>query len=619
MSRAAGVRKMIGARIFLTILGLCVLLIIGEKACPAAIAADSAESVSAPRTSKDTYCQTKGVVSGPRPPVLTDADYPRPSEFPISESRVVIWVFAQQHNYWGAFVFGVLVLVVLLEIGSLTVRTGESTQRYDGYAYEMLRLVVLALSAAAALGGLLLFGLLALYPDLTRYLASVFRSFFLGYGLLLIVFNAVVYLYYSTWQRMSAGLSKWLHASLGVLAGSLGTLLVLISNAWGSFMLSPAGVDQYGRFLGNYWHVLHTATWNPLNVHRIAGHIVFGAAVISAYAAYWALTEKTLEGRVRYDRMAYMAALIMMFVLFTFQFSGYWLMREIYAYKQQIGISMLGGLLAWLGLVLAGLFGSLFLGINYYLWQRINAEDEGACYSRYAKYVFLILAACMAVYITPHTIVMTPRELLQMGGQQHQVLGNYGVESAKNAAINIMIVTTMWSFVLWGKSRFRNASQSIDRFIAVAFFAGAANILWLGIYGYYIPANVRVGLSVPMNMTTLSLVVLSSVVFRRFSQVGARSHHTWESMSVRGYYVLFFLAFTITWIMGLGGYRRSSARLFWHVTDIMRDNSSWAFTHTTGFAANVITMNAIIFWLGLLLLVWMARLGKDRLEEKSSA
>jgi cytochrome bd-type quinol oxidase subunit 1 len=613
VARQKGLRETIVNQIF----GVCIFLILAATVLPEAIATDLSDPNN-PAVSRDTYYKTLGIISGPRAPVLTDADYPRPSELPISESRVVIWVLAQQHNYWGAFVFGVLVLVVLLEISSMMVCTPESTQQYDGYAYEMLRLVVLALSAAAALGGLLLFGLLALYPDLTRYLASVFRPFFLGYGILLILFNAVVYLYYSTWVSMSAGLSKWLHASFGVLAGSLGTLLVLISNSWGSFMLSPAGVDQYGRFLGNYWQVLHTATWNPMNVHRIAGHIVFGAAVISAYAAYRALTEKTREERVRYDRMAYMAALTMMCVLFTFQFGGYWLMREIYAYKTEIGITMLGGLLAWLGLVLAGLFGSLFLGINYYLWQRINAEGEGACYGRYAKYVFLSLAACMAVYTTPHTFVMTPRELLQMGGQQHQVLGNYGVESAKNAAVNIMMVVTMWSFILWGKSRFRNASPSIDRFVAVAFCVGAANILWLGIYGYYIPANVRVGLSVSTAVTTLSLVVLSSIVFRRCSQAGARSPHAWESMSVRGYYVLFFLAFTITWIMGLGGYRRSSARLFWHVTDIMRDNSSWAFTHTTGFAANIITLNAIIFWLGLLLLVWMARLGKVCLEGKPS-
>ncbi|MBI3355826.1 MAG: hypothetical protein HY038_03480 [Nitrospirae bacterium] len=51
----------------------------------------------------------------------------------------------------------------------------------------------------------------------------------------------------------------------------------------------------------------------------------------------------------------------------------------------------------------------------------------------------------------------------------------------------------------------------------------------------------------------------------------------------------------------------------------MRDNSPWAFTHTVGFAANVITMNAIIFWLGLLLLVWMTKLGKDRLKGTPSA
>lgn len=614
VARQKGLRGAFVNQIF----GACIFLILAATVLPEAFATDLSDPNN-PAVSRDTYYQTLGIISGPRAPVLTDADYPRPSELPISESRVVIWVLAQQHNYWGAFVFGVLVLVVILEIGSLTVCTHESTQRYDSYAYEMLWLVVLALSAAAALGGLLLFGLLALYPDLTRYLASVFRPFFLGYGILLILFNAVVYLYYATWQCMSAGLSKWLHASLGVFAGSVGTLLVLISNAWGSFMMSPAGVDQYGRFLGNYWQVLHTATWNPLNVHRIAGHIVFGAAVISAYAAYRALTEKTREERVRYDRMASMAALTMMFVLFTFQFGGYWLMREIYAYKTEIGISMLGGLLAWLGIVLVGLFGSLFLGINYYLWQRINAEDDGVRYSRYAKYVFLTLAVCMAVYITPHTLVMTPRERLQMGGQQHQVLGNYGVESAKNVAINIMMVVTMWSFILWGKSRFRNASHSIDRFIVVAFLVGAANILWLGIYGYYIPANVRVGLSVPTVVTTLSLAVVSGVVFRRFSQVGARSHQAWESMSVRGYYVLFFLAFTITWIMGLGGYRRSSVRLSWHVNEIMRDNSPWAFTHTVGFAANVITMNAIIFWLGLLLFVWMAWLGKDRLERTPSA
>jgi cytochrome d ubiquinol oxidase subunit I len=571
--------------------------------------------------SRDVYYKTEGVVAGPAAPRLTDQDYPRLSEFPaLRESRLVIWVLAQQHNYWGGFVFGALVLIVMLEIGSLTVRTRESVQRYDGYAYEILRLVVLALSVAAVLGGLLLFGLLALYPDLTRYLASVFRPFFLGYGVLLVVFSLVLYLYYATWQSMSVGLPKWFHASLGVLAGGLGTLLVLISNAWGSFMQSPAGVDEYGRFLGNYWQVLHTALWNPLNVHRIAGHIVFGAAVIAAYAAYRALTEKTREDRARYDWMAYVALLTVVFALFTIPFGGYWLSREIYAYRQQMGITMFGGLLAWWGIILVSLIASVFFGINYYIWQRIASTGREERYRHYPKYIFLALALCTVPYISPHTMVMTPLEFKQLGGQQHQVLGNYGVESAKQPAINIMIIVTMWSLITWWKCQQKPEQSPFWRseaFVGGVFLLAIANLIWMGIYGYSIPANVRVGLQLPMVATTFSVVIMGLLIYGRTPKLSQWSQAGWGSLSVRGYYALFFLAFAISWVMGLGGYRRSSLRLFWHVNEIMRDNSPWGFTHTNGFAANVITMNAIIFWLGLLLLIWMARLGKDRLAEKS--
>jgi cytochrome d ubiquinol oxidase subunit I len=573
--------------------------------------------------SRDVYYKTEGVVAGPAAPRLTDQDYPRLSEFPaLRESRLVIWVLAQQHNYWGGFVFGALVLIVMLEIGSLTVRTRESVQRYDGYAYEILQLVVLALSVAAVLGGLLLFGLLALYPDLTRYLASVFRPFFLGYGVLLVVFSLVLYLYYATWQSMSVGLPKWFHASLGVLAGGLGTLLVLISNAWGSFMQSPAGVDEYGRFLGNYWQVLHTALWNPLNVHRIAGHIVFGAAVIAAYAAYRALTEKTREDRARYDWMAYVALLTVVFALFTIPFGGYWLSREIYAYRQQMGITMFGGLLAWWGIILVSLIASVFFGINYYIWQRIASTGREERYRHYPKYIFLALALCTVPYISPHTMVMTPLEFKQLGGQQHQVLGNYGVESAKQPAINIMIIVTMWSLITWWKCQQKPEQSPFWRseaFVGGVFLLAIANLIWMGIYGYSIPANVRVGLQLPMVATTFSVVIMGLLIYGRTPKLSQWSQAGWGSLSVRGYYALFFLAFAISWVMGLGGYRRSSLRLFWHVNEIMRDNSPWGFTHTNGFAANVITMNAIIFWLGLLLLIWMARLGKDRLAEKSFA
>jgi len=60
--------------------------------------------------------------------------------------------------------------------------------------------------------------------------------------------------------------------------------------------------------------------------------------------------------------------------------------------------------------------------------------------------------------------------------------------------------------------------------------------------------------------------------------------------------------------MALMGYIRSSVRLFWHVMEVFRDNSPWAFTHTIGFAANVMSMNVLAFWLFVLFVFWLGEL-----------
>ena len=65
-----------------------------------------------------------------------------------------------------------------------------------------------------------------------------------------------------------------------------GTALLLLANSWAAFMMSPAVVDAQGRFLGNGWHLLHSALWNPLNVHRFLADIMSGGAVVLAYACY---------------------------------------------------------------------------------------------------------------------------------------------------------------------------------------------------------------------------------------------------------------------------------------------------------------------------------------------
>ena len=431
----------------------------------------------------------------------------------------------------------------MLEVIGLMGWGSGSSQSYEHFAREIFKVIVLALGIAGSLGGLFLVSLLVLYPDLTMYLTTVFRPIFLVYGTLVISFMFLMYGYYYSWKKMPGGLRKWIHASIGVLVNVVGIVLTMLGNAWSSFMLSPAGVAAHGEFLGNMWHGLRTALWNPLNVHRIASHILLGAAVVAVYGAYRAMTAESCEERQHYDWLSCIAFSCGVVALLTMPFGGYWLMREIYAYKQQMGITLLGGLLAWLGVILVTAMGLLFFVINYYLWHRIDAAGGAQRYGRYTKYIYGILALCMMVSITPHTMVTSPLELQQMGGQQHQVVGNFGVESAKMPAVNIMIVMTLWTWVIWRRCRVQSLEPTMNRrdwLLVAAFLMGTINILALGIYGYFLPANVRIGLAWPMNLTPFFLFIFAWILCPASTEKSNRLDQ-WGSLSSRGYGALIFL------------------------------------------------------------------------------
>jgi hypothetical protein len=291
----------------------------------------------------------------------------------------------------------------------------------------------------------------------------------------------------------------------------------------------------------------------------------------------------------------------------TIPFGGYWLSREIYAYRQQMGITMFGGLIAWLGIVLVILIGALVIAMTYYLWQRIGAESGGERFRYQAKYVLMVITVAFLVYITPHTMVMRAAELKAIGGQQHPVIGNFGVESAKQWAINMMLAAMIWSLLVWWRSKYAEPRSRLSIVLGALFVVGSANLLWISVMGYFIPANIRVGLSVPSALTMLSFLVIGGGITNALLARSTRLPPTrWGTLSSRGYWAVLFIGVTVTWIMGLNGYRRSSVRLFWHAMEVVRDYSPWAFTHAIGFAGNVITFNTLFFWLVLLGLAWLA-------------
>ena len=570
---------------------------------------------------RDVYYKTEGPAIGKPAPKTSDnpTDYPRYA----FESRVLIWFANQQHLYYGSFVLAVPIFCMIIEFMGVVTKDRAMGKKYDQLAYDFVKISLTAYSLTAILGGILIFTFLTLYPAFFGYLSSIFRPVMHIYALLFVAESGTLYIYYYGWDKMKEGFLKWIHLSMSVVLNVIGTTLMFLANSWIGFMMSPAGVDEQGRFLGNIWHVIHTALWNPLNIHRILGNMAFGGGVVAAYAAYRFLAAKTEEERAHYDWMGYIAMAIGVAFLIPLPFAGYWLMREVYAYRQQMGITLMGGLLAWLFIIQATMIGILFLSSNYYLWQALGRMRGAEKYQRYIKYLVFVLVVGFLVFITPHTIVMSPAELKAMGGQQHPVLGNYGVMSAKNGGINVIITTTVLSFI-WYQRGNKVSAVSWAKFgnilMGMFFFMAYVNIIWLAIYGYYIPANVRIGLSVPQVATTLSclffMTALNLAMLKGAKQSGPIE---WGKISIRSQYAIIMLATAFTWMMGLMGYIRSSVRLFWHVNEVMRDNSPWAYTHTVGFAANMISFNVLFFWVTILFVFWLGALGAKKAPVEAKA
>ena len=658
-------------------------------------------------------------------------------DFPLIGRRVAVWAIAQLHLMFGAFVVGVPLFILIIEIlGAAT-----KNRRYDDLAHEFTRLLSVAFSTTATFGGILVFFLIGLYPTLMNFLARIFFPSMVVYVFLFFGEGFSMYLYYYGWDALKGtsrrvgtmlgtsvltmlvaypfvlllssilrgvfgaaasatfplsyvltgllflgclahGLrpgrttflhnQKWMHICFGILLNYFGLILMMISNSWATFMTSPLGVDlDAGVFRGTTWEAMNNFTWMPVNLHRFIANIAFGGSVVAAYAAFRFLSSpRDSAERAHYDWMGYIGNFIAIIGLIPLPFAGYWLGREIYGYDQQLGITMMGGIFSWLFIVQAVLIGALFLGANYYLWLGMERIPGAERYRRFTPFLLGILTVCFLVWLTPHSLVASLEEARKMGGAHHPLLGVFGVMSAKNTVVNIMILTTFLSFLLYRRgnkgARVPMAQQStaskvtlvvigvvavwlmwwldqpladrtqtyhrlplwlletlvIAAAIGLAFanrgtvgqwllFAMSAGIVvFYGVYGYFVEAIVRIGFSI-LQVSSVLLVLLVGttidiVIFRGAPLVG---EIRWGKIPERAQYVLFLLATSFTWLMGLMGYARSGLRTHWHIFNVVQDYSSDAFTPTLGFATWVVSIVVLIFLLLVSFIFWLAHLG----------
>jgi len=420
------------------------------------------------------------------------------------DSRKMIWFIAQMHLFFGAFVLGVPLFAVIIEI----VGWRKKDPKFDKLAYEFTSLLSVAYATTAALGGLLAFALFTLYPTFMGYMAGIFKDVMFIYALLFFGETFALYLYYYGWQWLDkteqfnpivrnffrilgatvliigvvfffggygfemrgdtrafitflyivpTGIGllilrdrKTTHIFIGIMLNVVGTGIMMAANSMAGFMMSPAGIDESGELTGTVWQAFENVLATPIAIHRMLGNLAFGGLVAGAYAAVKFIGAKTAEDKAHYDWMGYISNFVAIAALIPLPFAGYYLGREVYSHSAIMGNNMMGGDFSWTFIIQAMLVGSLFLISNYYLWSGMTRIPGSERYYKYIKFILGALIISFAIWLTPHNLPLSGSEVGEMGGSQyHPTLKFMGLMPAKNAVVNLIILSTFFSFLLY--------------------------------------------------------------------------------------------------------------------------------------------------------------------------
>ncbi len=531
---------------------------------------------------------------------------PMPTEdgyrfFPVIGSRDWIWIIAQLHLNFAAFVLGVPIFAVLMEF----IGWKRSDTRLDRIAYDFTKLFTLAYTITAVMGSIFLISLPLLYPKFTDYMMKILGPTWWVY--LIVMYGEVVvcYYYFYSWEKLKK--RKGLHVSMGVLLNVLGALLLLITSAWVGFMTTPAGVNAEGELVSR-WGAIHTHMWIPLFLHRFVANIVFGAGIAAAYAAFRFITAKTDEEKAYFDWMGYTSAIISIGASLLLPGVGYLLGVEIYSFNEQMGIQLMGGFFAWMWVMQAILIGAILFFINYYLWISLHKMPGGERYFKYVKYIFIVVFLGYAVWLTPHDIALSLEEARRTG-TYHPALGKLGVMAAKNTAVILSYLATFLSFAIFRMSNKESTvswAKKGDTARMMIIVVSAAGVLVLGVLSYYVSAAVRVKVLSPIQFglfffSLIALYVLDNTMYKGARIIG---EPRWGKMPERSQYALIAITVTFAWLMGMLGYMRAGARQYWHVYGIMMNTSPDAYLPTHGNASIIVTIVTLLFFLLISFVFW---------------
>lgn len=510
-------------------------------------------------------------------------------DFPVIGARTVVWIMAQTMILFAAFILAIPVFVLVIEIAGYF----KKDAKLDQLAKDFARLLPLSYSITAILGGLFTLVSYVFFPKFMNYMTGAFKPTYIIFAVLIFLESTAVYLYWTTWDKLS-GNKKKQHIILGVILNILGTLVMMTANAWGSFHLSPAGVDAAGNVVNLKDAVFNLTFW-PLNIHRFIANVSFGGFICAAYAAYKYLSSETDEEKAHYDWMGYTGNFIGVATMIFLPFAGYYFGMEIYAFNAQMGITFMGGALSKIWLLQAVVIAVVWIGVCYYLWLGLDRIPGSEKYKKFIPYLSWGLIITFAVWATPRAWVAS---LEDMAGGAHPIFGTVGIMAPKIAAVNIAILGVILTFLI-NRRAGRIIPEGRKGYVyiqwAIILLIVVVNLIVL-YYSYILPSATRIRLSIYTFLFMVpaigSIYLFDGLLLKGAQRVGEIN---WGKMPPRSQYALIAVAVSNVWAMALLGYGRAAARLNWHVYGALEDTSRYAGLPAMGQATIVISGITILF------------------------
>ena len=508
-------------------------------------------------------------------------------DFPYTGNRTAVWVVANLHILFGAFILGAPIFAVVAEwLGHK-----NNDPKYDRLAKEVIKVTVILYSMTALTGGLFLFVLLGTYPDFSTWLIKhFFLVFAVIYPLLFILETVILYTYFYSWDSMKGPL-KGRHIALGVLLNIVGTVTLFVIDGPTSFMNTPAKAAEgisLVEFIqtASLWDKMANFSWMPLNLHRMVGNVTFGGFIAGLIAAYMYMRSKTDEERSYYDWMGFVGNMIGVGALLLLPFMGYLLAYELCDYDASICPYMMADQLSMFFEMQGAMIGLIFLASNYYIWLSLKRIEgvEKIRMSGFVALAVLIMPAVMGVawkmfpppewqsLIFLASLVIGPMVLARMPG-----LKNFTVSAFTMIKIGFLMIVV--ADAIWMTPHGFVATQGL-----------ATHDLELPEWAQ------ELALMPAKNAAAFTLVFLTIVNYIMYNRAIKQGTIIWGKIDFASQFVLIFLAFSAIWTMGLMGTVRSLTRKYYHVYNLVPDFTAEAFTPTLAYSAWWITAVTIVFY-----------------------